>query len=382
MTSPHNYDLTPRNTVGSGYDSEASVPLEGMGHMDALGQVFLAAAEHSPLSTPDSAAQPESGRQLPEVIKGPHQPSFKVVAWEHTPANSAVAGEAVADCDVVAIERVGFRSKQRRAEFDAAATLYVSDTATEAEKEKVTNLINPTLRTLLDPLGQSGKRIVTIDVNRGEPGEQENRQSLARYGRAQAHIYRSTQKMKESLQLTATELGRTNAQREAKVVQQLQDLATEYEGTDTKIGVLVGAVHTPVVHALSRSHAVQREYVSIMPHGLSGQERVYFEPLDQLIRYGSLLPCKPVPEGVVGRAVLTAIHNAAQRKEGDIVGQKSYAQRLEKLSDGQVEEMLLAVDGMRAGVRAKLHPLRTLAETQAAIEARLAQIEGQDRTVD
>lgn len=299
--------------------------------------------------------------------------------WDHVSGNGERAAHAVADCDVLAIEYTGFRSDEERERFDTAATICVSDGVSGSDMRKAQRVLRRTstaVAELLLLLKGSDKRILTIDANRGEPALKEfdeGSRLLERAGRS-AHRVPNT-RTEELLDEAARKMGRGNAGREAIDVEQLQEIASSYEGRDVKIAVLIGANHTPVLHDLAKHYPTERRHAYGRYVGQSNQESAYYDPTEQMRRHHNFFPDKPVPKVLIDRAIVHMIRLAAVER-GAVSSGASRARRLENVSDEEISKMVLALDGMKSGVRARLQPKRTLANMDAAIERKLLEVEG------
>jgi hypothetical protein len=114
-------------------------------------------------------SQADKMRSDPE--KSALEPRLRIVAWVHTLANNDAAADAVKDCDVVAIELSGL-SELEREKYDAAATTFVSSSASSADHARARRFLrkgNYVTTTLLESLQGTDKRIITIDANSDAP---------------------------------------------------------------------------------------------------------------------------------------------------------------------------------------------------------------------
>lgn len=310
-------------------------------------------------------------------------PSMKVLSWEHIPENGEIAAKAVEDCGVLAVEITGFRSERDRSDYDDAATMFVSPTTSETDRAKAQKYLQyyspPEIISLLKALEGTGKRIVTIDVNKNEPGSEQYSRGRRIFEKAQKNIHRVTSdKTKELLHNAGNITARASIEREAKVIDQLQDLAAQYKDTDTKIGVLVGATHTPtLLRELTPLYSIERRFALGRHTGQQPRERLYFTPDDQMSGHYKFVPGVMASEGLADRTVLHTTQQAAWRR-GVATNNIVRARRLEDVSDAEVSDIVLALDGMKSGLRARLRPKRTLAKMDAAIEAKLTEIEGKN----
>lgn len=313
-------------------------------------------------------AQPETTEQ--------HGPSMKVVLWNHTPGATEAAANAVMDCPVVAIELVAFKDEQQRQRYNEAATVFVSSTASEAQRteaEKYLNRFDTPATLLLRALAGTDKRIVTIDVNKDTHEEVKTHFGFHLQELAIKNVHRaSTRSTKRLLDASARRIGQASASRETTDIQQLQSLAAEYEGQDVPIGVLIGGAHTPVYHELAQLFPTELRYASPHYAGQQSRERFYFTPLAQMSRHHRLLPGVPLPETTTDRAVLYATRLAAARF-GVAASPFDNSRQLENLTDTEVSELIIALDGIKAGILPKLQRKRTLARMDTAVEVKLIQ---------
>ena len=307
------------------------------------------------------------------------RPSVKVVVWEHVAKNTELAAQAVADCDVVAMEASGAPNEKARKKFDDAATMYVSSGGARADMRKAERVVqrhaSPAMAGLLEELKGSDKRIVTIDANEGDSALQEFREGIKILDEAGKSVhYMPSDKTKELLNKGTHGVGRGNARREALDVEQLQEILASYEGKDVKIGVLVGTIHTPVLYGLAKHYPTERRHIQGRYAGQLTQESHYFDPFDQMARHHNLLPDKPIPEALANRAILHTTQLAAMGR-GVAANNRYRARRFENIPDEKISDMVLALDGMKSRVRARLQPMRTLGKMDAEIEKRLIEIE-------
>lgn len=297
--------------------------------------------------------------------------AITVVAWDHTPEHNTLAADAVRDCAVVAME-CAFRNDEQRATFEEAATTFVS-TAPEAEIAAAKGRIfcDGIALSILGKVQRTDKRITTFDVNKDAPEIGQFYAGLRKEASVTKEIhYLPSRKAKGRLREAASQIAQSHITRELKSVSQLESLAAQYKGKDVAIGVLIGANHTSVYHALSRRHPAKRRYAQLPFAGQQPRERIYYPPTDQMRRHNVLLPGVDVPEGIANRAILHITQLAAARKRVAAT-YVLRARRVENLSDAEVSELVVSLDGMKSGVMARLWPKRTLAKMDAAIEARL-----------
>jgi hypothetical protein len=325
---------------------------------------------------------------LPQGEAGEQQGfSIKTVAWEHSPQNTQKTVEAVADCAVVAFEHRAFKDAKLRREYDEAATIFVSSTATSEERHKAEKILdkfdsdNPAYAQLLNNLQGTGKRIVTLDMDLSDPNyPTSNKVIKAKYHLHKALSYSSMDEMKATILDNTTAAAKWDVAREARMLQQVDTLAQEYEDTNVKIGVLIGASHTSVHHELSRRYPTERAFVVSSTEGQSQHEKVYFNPYERLRRRITMLPGKPIPEVLVDRAVMSIVDEAADPLFGDRLPRNSHT--LEHLSDAEVSELIVALDGVKHGVIARLMPTRRARKMHALIAAKAAEAQKRRQTPD
>jgi hypothetical protein len=163
---------------------------------------------------------------------------------------------------------------------------------------------------------------------------------------------------------------RSSAERESRIVSQLTEIIDSYIGTDVTIGVLVGASHAPAIHRLLQYRETEsKRAATTWFKGQLRNEKQYFHPHDQMHRYQRYIPKGTIPEGIVNRAVLDHVSGAAALR--GVASTYSRARRLENLSDAEISEIVVAVDGLKMAPLSRVLRKRTLTKMDAVIEERL-----------
>ena len=303
---------------------------------------------------PTLGSQPAPQPLVPEGV-GEQQPGpeIKAIRWRHNVESNDAAVSQAADCDVLAFEHTAFKNADERAAYNSAATVIASDSATDDERRKAWQFANkhdaPVHTALLSSLEGSGKRIVTLDMDRDDPNYSHK---LAKGTGPQLGRIANAQSVEAKSRILneATESGTWDVAREARMVEQVHALAGEYKGQDVKIGVLIGGAHSPVFDELAASYPI--EYANATNEGTTGD--FYYDPVSRLRRARRIDPQAPVTDADLNRALLQLTHVHA-----DVYGvmpKGTPARSLENLIDGQVSELVLALDGVKASV-ARMLPI-------------------------
>lgn len=303
--------------------------------------------------------------------------SFKFVFWRHVPENAKAAAGQLADCDVVAIEFVGCKNADERQRYDNAATLFVSSAADAKERakaEKALRKMPPSTLPLLRELRGSDKQIVSIDMMKSDPGYDKFKAAMShemRLGFALGQ-QRPNEAIAKKIMKNDDFLADQIMAREELLSRQLHNLANAF-APGTKIGVMLGAIHTPVYHELQRSYQAERVFIdNEQPQPMANGELYRYSPAGRLLRQRRMLPDSPITEALLNRVLLEGIELVAQDENNPSA---KGAPLHDSLDDAEVSEILAEIDMVKNGVVAKLRGRKWRREqVRALIDAKGGQI--------
>jgi len=180
---------------------------------------------------PHTPAQAEQSNQAPM----PTRPEFKFVLWEHVPENAVEAAKQLADCHVVAIERIGAKDQKQQELYSNAATALLSseplslqNVSPEESTARQILLEDPLLRPLIDVLRRSDKRVVFFDLTQDDK-KLYRQAERAEYDRDLLEIAHDkewpSRKLKKVTLQTASAIAASNVLREERIVPRLRNLA-------------------------------------------------------------------------------------------------------------------------------------------------------------
>jgi hypothetical protein len=302
-------------------------------------------------------ANPAETTYTPEVERASGS-ALKFVFWDHIPENAAAAAERLKDCDVIGDEMLGFRNQSQRHYYDAAATTYISSTATSWQRRKagwyIRNYGTDCCLSFLDELRGTDKRVVTLDIDKCDPEYAAYKDTL----RAQRKVHTATKQHRLSCELRPLLLNYLgscaveSAVRESCVVPQIHELVDRYGGRDTKVGILYGAIHTPLYHAMSSMYPSESVFVALNHARLFRNERRHFAPEYDIIRRLRFLSDANIPETLVNRAILQNeyTHDIVNPNELEVT---SHVRLLEKMSAAELVEAIAMIDGLKIAVNQK-----------------------------
>ena len=220
----------------------------------------------------------QTASEAPTQTDDPHSPNrepipeksaFNFVFCEHTPEMVGRIAEALEGSDIIAIEAVGLVSDEERAYVNDLLTEYVSSSTDEKRRKEIAveftaeDGLNARLWYLavLNYFSASDKKIATIDANTDSLAYE-----FIQASKEAAFAIDTSLKQNEPDKTTRAKLARAIKieaeswkSRESVVVEQLRKLGSENPGS--KIGVVLGAAHTGVRHALSKESDTSATYV-------------------------------------------------------------------------------------------------------------------------
>lgn len=240
-------------------------------------------------------------------------PEYRFILCEHVIDNARKVSTHLTDCDIIAMESINDSGASRQVEEASLTAVISSRMPPEARDSRLYN--NPLLRLheqweyeILYPLAGTDKKVVLLDVTK-EDVEYGFIEVDDEAGKAMRDGFRSlTTPVGELRQLVvreATTLADSFRVRESYVVRQLRELGDKNPGK--RIGVVVGAMHTPEYHAIRRAHKAERVFVGVQ--GLSPRERAHFTYLQQAVRFLNIRSGARLDEVLVDRMVLAVIYH-------------------------------------------------------------------------
>jgi hypothetical protein len=315
----------------------------------------------------------ESNMLITDVASVPQNESrlgsdsrFKFVYWEHIAANSAEAVAQLADCNVIGLELVGLLSKEEAISWGRSMTTLLSSTATIKERGEALRAVGQYETScrqesaIIAAFLGTDKRVVALDIRSDDPQytlNEEANKAADDYEGAAFNDCPSTavkQYLKDYLSAEAA----CSIYREDLLETQLDDLArTIDEGS--KIGVVMGAAHTPVFHQISRRYPSERVFIGGDEPIHKGQ-RFRYDAEGTLYRKARFNPNKPISEAELSRVALDKAHPLphGNRSDGmtdtevalllaELDKVKSEALGTDTIIEGKIGEILLRAEQAR-----------------------------------
>jgi len=311
----------------------------------------------------------EMGRHaVGEVLKT--DPSYKFVFCLHAPENSHAIAEALQDCDVLAFEATGGSPEERLNRETIYTGLLSSRLPEDARQEVLEALMkgdenDAFMAGILKDLAMTDKRVVLVDIEENSPNYH-----LLKKMEATDYKYRTAiakNALNDELKILLVENIKAWADashtRENLVVSQLEEVQ---EQEATKVGVVMGAVHTPVQHELARSgYDTDRVFVDTNSKGNIG-EKAHYSYLNQAMRQLRLQPDSQLESSFVDRTLLSdmyytyAFSQEDKDKDGQSVGyiqehmsEKIQTEVIEAMSDVEVSNFLQKIDDLKRASRGR-----------------------------
>lgn len=230
--------------------------------------------------------------------------SFKFVLCRHVAANAGSIAEQLQECDVIALE-TGAKSRAVQDEMSVKLTKYASPVASVSDIAEVETLFyeEPSrdkeyarvldnlklFQVLLESFRNSGKQIRLIDRTHDHPYYTPGRTEFTETSKSEANEayakYGPIAAMRAVLLSSIERRTASHKDREKIMVNQLQSLGLEFP--NSKIGVMCGAVHTPVQHEIGRVATTERVFVGLTPS--RPNMKAEFKPreaLERQLRFG------------------------------------------------------------------------------------------------
>lgn len=191
-----------------------------------------------------------------------HDTQTKLVFCDHVPENAERIANEVIDCDVVAIELVG-GDEESREYYSDLATRLIGRNVSETDLDEASEVLRKgsTDAAILEQLRGTDKKIVYIDVEQTHdayPAQAEASELIAAYDDKIRQLV-PVDTLRDGLLYAMERQSSASRQREMYMVEQIQTLQEQY--SDKKVGVILGAIHTPVRHMLRSDQPVEAAFV-------------------------------------------------------------------------------------------------------------------------
>ncbi|HMH70391.1 MAG TPA: hypothetical protein VK502_03245 [Candidatus Saccharimonadales bacterium] len=301
--------------------------------------------------------------------------SYKFNFSLHSEENAPEIAASLFDCDIIAIESTG-DTTERRKQREVVFTQSLSDAVPRDILEQVSAVLakggEGFTGKLLENLAGSNKKVVLIDMSADEPDahvlDEMDKADEALFKGIAENLSNDTLKTRlvESMKATA----HASMKREELVVRQLTAMQDIDEIGGKKIGVVMGAVHTPVYHDLSKVFSVEREFTDARDS--SSSARASYGHTAQMMRQLRLTPEKELDESLVNRTLVEEMYYAfkfyssediSEVHDGDHRARKIQKEITDKMSDEGVEAFLTELDLIKLngsrGVFGKRKPVST-----------------------
>jgi len=281
---------------------------------------------------------------------------YSFVFCEHIPENAAAISAELQDCDVIAIEYVGFVTPEDREDHNKILTSYISAATTTAEKDKIREDLvarDGAYGLICDVLGKLDNKeakVAFIDIDGSDP----RYKLIWEYVRL-TNVYEDALMLGSSIsELKDCQSNMIKAEatsikaRESVTIEQLK--AMNKDGK--KIGVIAGMVHSPVQHALARDYTTSRTFIDTKDTKDGRSGKIQYTYANQAVRTITTGQSEGVDNQLLDRIVLEdmfCLHEVSgdslpTDKEPDSGTIRSRV--LEKMSDAAVKELLAKMDGI------------------------------------
>lgn len=325
-----------------------------------------------------------SGEELSQSTeslgKTPYKFNFSLHSEENTPEIAA----SLADCDIIAVESTG-DTVERRKQREVLFTQLLSDAVPHETLEQASTVLakggEGFMGKLLENLAGSNKKVVLIDMSAEEP----DAHVLDEMDRADRALFKgiadnlSNDTLKELLVESMKATAYSSRKREELVVRQLSAMQDK-ENEGKKIGVVMGAVHTPVYHDLSKAFSVEREFTDARDDGSSA--RASYGHTAQMMRQLRFNPEKELDESLVNRTLVEEIYYAykfyssedvSEVHDGNHRARKIQKEITDKMSDDDVNVFLAELDRVKANGRRGMLGKRKPASNEQVLQFLQAQ---------
>jgi hypothetical protein len=263
-------------------------------------------------ASPAIGYNPENQERLPA--------EYLFVFCEHTPEYADKIGAAVADCDTVAFEYVGFKTAEERKGWEVELTRYVSSSVSDEEKIATGMRIEDELQddylgAVVTELTNSDKAIALIDMDQDSPGIETQvayENINAAYIDAIENNATSTE-LKELVSKYITASLASFSVREAFMTDQLKKLGVK----PGKIGVVTGALHESMQATIAKVAETSRIIIGPETVKADGTENMKYSLFDQTVQDLRSSPEAIVSEETLNRIVLVHLLDYYEIDLGD-----------------------------------------------------------------
>lgn len=297
----------------------------------------------------------------PEQAQNPDlHPNFNFVFSRHLAEDGKAVAESLKDFDVIVLEEVAVNEKTRQLTQNADNML-VSTGLTGQQVDEIyeeVGLHGSFKGELLYNLQGTNKKIVLVDVNQDDPIFQELNARDRQATNEVIESIRSNQpndvvRQKSIASLRA--MADTTRYREQVVAGQLRNLDTDHDiAPGTKVGVFVGAVHTPVQHEISKDRNTTRTFVED-PESPTKHDREKFRYNigSTIVRQLNMMPENEIDEATANRQVLLDTYRV-MTSEDPI---KTHNEVVAAMSDDEVGGLLQEIDAAKLARKLKIFKL-------------------------
>lgn len=238
---------------------------------------------------------------------------FKFIFSIHTIENAAAISQQFADCDVIALENILLPAEKYRSYTNELLTSLLSSTISFKDRAKTQARIFPDDREapnlileIIRPWEKSDKAVVFIDMAMDDPRyqlvEAWNHTDNA-LGEAEMYQLPNAETKRRTIMNLQAQAKAAQA-REALVVEQLTAQGT----TGKKIGVMIGATHTPTRHALARKFESSSVFVLNEAGASQANPTALYRYGDQAVREVGFYPDKALSDQLLDRVLLESIY--------------------------------------------------------------------------
>jgi hypothetical protein len=320
-------------------------------------------------ATEDAEANVEevSPEEATGVREGPvKEPKTLFLEVTHVPVVAEEVADTLkaAECGIVVLETFGYNSSREQQEVGEAHTSLISserlreiqrnpqgEVAQETTEILADSEMDMFTRILLSNLMGTDMQFMLIDLTEDHPDyplAAAMRQSTMKLKGARA-IHASNSKLRELLRVNIQTWSASSTAREAYMTAQLKEIRQQYP--DTKIGVVKGAVHTSISHAIAAEEGqIERKFIK-PEHTLrkSHIEKERFSYGEQASRELHFFPEKELDEKLLDRALLEYIFvEYVKKAENPLFFRVENAlDFIDRLSDEEVVDVLDKIDDIK-----------------------------------
>lgn len=309
----------------------------------------------------------------------PKRTEYKFVLCEHTLQNLEEIIEALQDCDVIALECIGVPSEVERERMNLALTAITKlEEASAVEKDQTEKLLSifedDFYKIIVNKFENSGKIIKLIDINADHP----DFTVIKQYNASSRELDEAMQNLRPNAEIREVIknhimlLAATSSIREKIMSRQLKLLGEQNKGA--KIGVMLGAVHTPVFDDIAEDLPAVPVFVGVDKTWLSGHEEMCYTYADRAahaLQHGA----EDIDPELVDRALLEEVfikynNKIRVRKFSDRTETSATSnvdaspeelnlksEVIEKMSADEVAALLARIDTIKLMDRGGEHPL-------------------------